>query len=598
MKFERKKFDILIVGAGGAGLRAAIEALENKDLKVAVICKSLLGKAHTVMAEGGMAASLNNMEGDDNWEVHFRDTVKGAKNLNNWKMADIHAKEAPERVRELERYGAVFDRTEDGNIHQRPFGGHSYERLAHVGDRTGLELIRTLQDHAVHRGMEVFMEYRIIKLFKDGGRITGALAYNRHDGSFTVFECKAIVLATGGCGKCFSVQTNSWETTGDGHALAFEIGAEMIDMEFMQFHPTGMVWPISVRGVLVTEGVRGEGGMLKNSEGKRFMFDYIPEAFKNDVADNEEEANAWVAGERQTNRKPPELLTRDVVARAILAEVKAGRGSEHGGAYLDIAGARNPDYIKRKLPSMHHQFKELGDIDITKEPMEVGPTAHYIMGGVKVDPESTESTVRGLFACGEVAGGLHGANRLGGNSLTDLLVFGKRSGEYSAKYALAADHGKVEDSEVEAAIKESTAVMKDGEGENPFKLQEELKQIMHEHCGIIRRGADIEEGIKKIQALKERAKNVAVVRDFKLNTAWHANETLKSLLVVSELLATAALERKESRGAHTRDDYPKYDEQLGKENLILWKSEQGLELRHEALPEMPDSHKEIMKKFN
>ena len=406
MNYETHNYDILIVGAGGAGLRAAIEATNDKSVKVAVVCKSLLGKAHTVMAEGGMAASLDNMEGEDNWEVHFRDTMKGGKFLSNWEMVEIHAKESAERVRELEEFGAVFDRTEDGDIHQRPFGGHTFARLAHVADRTGLEMIRTLQDKAVHQGIDVFMEYRITKLFKDGDRISGALCYNRNDGKFTLFQAKAIILATGGCGKCFAVQTNSWEGTGDGHALAYEVGAELMDMEFMQFHPTGMVWPLSVKGVLVTEGVRGEGGILKNSRGERFMFNYIPDSFKNDVADNEEEANAWVKGDRQKNRKPPELLTRDVVAKAILEEVKADRGSKHGGAYLDIASEQSPDYIKKRLPSMYHQFMRLADVDITKDPMEVGPTAHYIMGGIKVNPQTTESKIKGLFASGEVAAGL------------------------------------------------------------------------------------------------------------------------------------------------------------------------------------------------
>lgn len=597
MEIKRQKFDILIIGAGGAGLRAAIEALDGTDLKVAVVCKSLLGKAHTVMAEGGMAASLNNMPGEDSWEVHFRDTVKGAKLHNNWKMAELHAKEAPERVRELERYGAVFDRTKDGEIHQRPFGGHSFSRLAHVGDRTGLELIRTLQDRAIHTGMEVFMEYRIVKIFKDGDRVSGALAYDRKTGEFTVFEAKAVVLATGGCGKCFSVQTNSWETTGDGHALAYETGAELIDMEFTQFHPTGMIWPISVRGILVSESVRGEGGLLKNSEGERFMFNYIPEAFKNDVADTEEEANAWLAGDRINNRKPPELLTRDVVARAILAEVNAGRGSKHGGAYLDVAATRTPAEILKALPSMHHQFKELANVDITKEPMEVGPTAHYVMGGVKVDPETTESTVRGLFAAGEVSGGLHGANRLGGNSLTDLLVFGKRAGEYSAKYAKSADYGNISDEDVKAAIDEATYAMKDGEGENPFLLQQELKEMMNDHCGIVREEEKLKKGLELLEGLKERAKNVRVTKDFKLNTAWHASLSLKSLLIVSEMMLIAALERKESRGGHTRLDYSKYDEKLGKENIVIYCDEK-MQFKMEPIAEMPESHKQIMKRLD
>lgn len=598
MEYKRLKFDILIIGAGGAGLRAAIEALQEKDLKLAVVCKSLLGKAHTVMAEGGMAASLNHMEGDDNWEVHFRDTVKGAKLHNNWKMAEIHAKEAPDRVRELERFGAVLDRTEDGEIHQRPFGGHSFSRLAHVGDRTGLELIRTLQDKAVHSGMEVFMEFCVVKIFKDSvGNVSGALAYDRKNGEFTLFECKSVILATGGCGKCFSVQTNSWETTGDGHALAYETGAELIDMEFMQFHPTGMIWPLSVRGLLVSESVRGEGGLLKNSEGERFMFNYIPEAFKNDVADTEEEANAWLAGDTQNNRKPPELLTRDVVARAILAEVKAGRGSKHGGAYLDIAATRSPEDILKKLPSMYHQFKELGDVDITKEAMEVGPTAHYVMGGVKVDPESTETTVKGLFAAGECSGGLHGANRLGGNSLTDLLVFGKRAGEYAAKHARSSKGENVSDLQVREAIEESKYAMRDGEGENPFLLQEELKEMMNYHCGIVRNEEDLLKGLELLKELKERAKKVRVTSDLKLNTAWHASLSLKSLLIVSEMMLRAALERRESRGGHTRLDYQKYDEELGAQNIVLFKGE-NVEFKKEPIAKMPESYQQIMKKFD
>jgi succinate dehydrogenase / fumarate reductase, flavoprotein subunit len=596
--FTTIKTDILIIGAGGAGLRAAIEATKDEDVKVAVICKSLLGKAHTVMAEGGMAASLGNVDSDDSWEVHFRDTVKGAKYLNNWKMAEIHAKEAPERVKELERFGAVFDRTESGDIHQRPFGGHSYSRLAHVGDRTGLEMIRSLQDKAVHQGMEVFMEYRVVKLFRNDSGICGALAYNRHNSDFVLFECKAVILATGGCGKCWSVQTNSWEGTGDGHALAFDIGAEMIDMEFMQFHPTGMVWPLSVKGVLVTEGVRGEGGILKNSEGERFMFNYIPEAFKNDVADNEDEANNWVAGDRANNRKPPELLTRDVVAKAILAEVKAGRGSEHGGAYLDIASQRPADFIKKKLPSMHHQFKQLADVDITKDPMEVGPTAHYIMGGVHTDPESCESvTVPGLFACGEVAGGLHGANRLGGNSLTDLLVFGHRAGEYALKYAKDCNGVSVDKGEVEKAITEVLEPMNREKGENPFSLQGELKEMMGAKCGIIRVEEDINDAIKDLEKLQLKLKEVAVPDSKEFNTAWHAYLSLKSLITVSLLLATAALERRESRGAHTRSDYPEYDKVLGKENFVLVKDGNSVKVVKKPMPEMPAEFREIMEKL-
>lgn len=599
MEFERKKFDVLILGAGGAGLRAALEVVKDENLSVAIVCKSLLGKAHTVMAEGGMAAALNNMEGEDSWQVHFRDTMKGGKMMNNYQMAEIHAKEAPDRVRELEQYGAVFDRTEDGEIHQRPFGGHSYARLAHVGDRTGLELIRTLQDRVVHEDVEVFMEYTAVKLFKDGDRIAGVLCYHRHDGKFTLFEAKAVILATGGCARCWRVQTNSWEGTGDGQAMAYEAGAELMDMEFMQFHPTGMVWPISVAGILVTEGVRGEGGILKNSEGERFMFRYIPEAFKNDVADNIEEADRWVAGETENNRKPPELLTRDVVARAIRSEVQAGRGSEHGGAYLDIATPRSPEYVKKKLPSMHHQFKELAEVDITKQPMEVGPTAHYVMGGVRVDAESCESTtVPGLFACGEVAAGLHGANRLGGNSLTDLLVFGRRAGKYARKYALNAADCDVSDEDVDAVLTEVMASLKREEGENPFTLQNELKDIMGEHCGMIREEKSLLEGMKKLEDLKKRAEHCSVPDGMKLNSGWHASVALQSLIVVAEAMMKSALERRESRGAHTREDFEGYFEEFADVNMVIAKGKDGMELRREALPKMPKHLADIIKRLD
>jgi len=596
MKYDLKKIDVLIIGAGGAGLRAAIEASDG-DLKVAVVCKSLLGKAHTVMAEGGMAASLGNIEGKDSWEVHFRDTVKGAKHLNDWRMAEIHAKEAPERVKELEKFGAVFDRTDSGDIHQRPFGGHSYARLAHVGDRTGLELIRTLQDVVVHQNVEVFMEYTVVKLFKDSERISGALAYSRNTGEFVVFEAKAVVVATGGCGRCFSIQTNSWEGTGDGHALAYDAGAEMMDMEFMQFHPTGMIWPVSVRGILVTEGVRGEGGVLKNSEGERFMFKYIPEMFKNDVADTVEEADAWTYGDREKNRKPPELLTRDVVARAIRSEVEAGRGSEHGGAYLDIASRRDSDYIKKKLPSMHHQFKHLAQVDITKEPMEVGPTAHYAMGGVRVDPESCMTSVDGLFACGEVAAGLHGANRLGGNSLTDLLVFGRRAGIGAKEYCGKTPVSSIGEGEVDDAISDILKFMKGGEGENPFALQQELKEGMDKYCGMIRNEKDLEKGLKLISDLRERAKNIAVGEDRKMNTSWHGSIALENLFTVSEMLVRAALERKESRGAHTREDYLEYSDNWAKKNVLISRGGAGMEVEHVELPKMPQEYLKIMKKY-
>lgn len=600
--YETFTFDILIIGAGGAGLRAAIEASEDKSLKVAVICKSLLGKAHTVMAEGGMAAALGNVEASDSWEVHFRDTIKGGKFLNNYRMAEIHAKEAPQRVKELERFGAVFDRTDDGLIHQRPFGGHSYPRLAHVGDRTGLEMIRTLQDKVIHQGVEVFMEYIVINLFSEEGGVKGALAYNRHNGEFFLFQSKAVILATGGCGRCFQVQTNSWEGTGDGHALGYEAGVEMMDMEFLQFHPTGMVWPLSVAGILVTEGVRGEGGVLKNSRGERFMFDYIPEAFKNDVASTEEEAARWVAGDQKNNRRPPELLTRDVVSRAINAELKAGHGSPHGGVFLDIASQRPPDFIRRKLPSMYHQFMELAEVDITKQPMEVGPTAHYIMGGVRVNPETAESTVNGLFACGEVAAGLHGANRLGGNSLTDLLVFGKRAGAAARERAHEIrEQVKVMDEEVKRAIQEVLIPVKsdpDLSGhENPFILQKELKEMMGKYCGIIREEKELETALTFLNEFKARAKKVCVSGGRVFNSGWQAAQELKSLLTVSEMLARAALKRRESRGAHTRADYPEYDQKWARQNIILKKINGEMMLEKRNLPEMPENLGKIIKEL-
>jgi succinate dehydrogenase / fumarate reductase, flavoprotein subunit len=611
MNFEKVKCDVLIVGAGGAGLRAAIEIVENSDLKVAIACKSLLGKAHTVMAEGGMAAALGNMEEpsdevgeSDSWQVHFRDTMKGGKYKNNWRMAELHAKEAPERVLELERYGAVFDRTEDGRIHQRPFGGHSFNRLAHVGDRTGLELIRTLQDKVVHsknsRGeeVEIFMEHTVTKIFRDDeGRVSGALCYNRHDGKFVVFETPAVVLATGGCARCWRVQTNSWEGTGDGHALAYEAGADLIDMEFMQFHPTGMIWPISVAGILVTEGVRGEGGILKNSEDERFMFRYIPEAFKNDVADNIEEADAWVAGDHENNRKPPELLTRDVVARAIRSEVQAGRGSERGGAYLDIASRRSTSYILSKLPSMHHQFKELAEVDITKEAMEVGPTAHYVMGGIRVAPETAMTTVEGLFASGETAAGLHGANRLGGNSLSDLLVFGRRAGAGAMEYASKLGEASVADKDVELALAEIMEPLKREEGENPFELQNELKVIMAEHCGMIREEESLKEGIKKVNALAERAEKCAVPNHRNLNTGWHAALSLKNLLTVALAMCKSALERRESRGAHTREDFGEYDAELGQTDIVARQGDEGMAVVKEKMPELREDLQGILDKL-
>ncbi len=586
-KYKLHEYDVLIVGAGGAGLRAAIEATQDKSLKVAVICKSLLGKAHTVMAEGGIAASLGNVDSSDNWEVHFRDTMKGGKLLNNYRMAEIHAKEAPERVRELERWGAVFDRTQAGDINQRPFGGHSYPRLAHVGDRTGLEIIRSLQDHGIHQDFEVFMEYTITKIFTEDNEVKGLLAYNRNDGEFHVFKAKSIVIATGGCCRIFEVQTNSWEGTGDGHALAYEAGAEIMDMEFIQFHPTGMIWPPSAQGLLISEGMRGEGAVLLNSEGERFMFKYIPPEFANDVADNEEEANRWVAGDRKNNRKPPELLTRDVVAKAIDSEFKAGRGSEHGGTYLNIALARSPEYIKKKLPSMYHQVKKLSDVDITVESMEVGPTAHYVMGGIRVDADSTMSTVNGLFAAGEVASGLHGANRLGGNSLSDLLVFGKRAGESATEYAKRrTSKNDINETEIDSAIEIALLpFMEKAIKENPYTLQDELRKMMHKQCGIIRKGEEMEDAIKQIENLKKRAKNIYIDGDRNLNTGWHAALDLNCMLAVAEMVAKASLERKESRGGHTRDEFPKYDEKYGKNNIVFKKIDN--EMKYDLVPLMP-----------
>ena len=595
-QYSTKEYDVVIIGAGGAGLRAAIEAGQDKSVKVAMICKSLLGKAHTVMAEGGVAAALRNVDIQDNWKVHFRDTMKGGKFLNNWRMAEIHAKESPERVLELEKWGAVFDRTKKGDINQRPFGGHTYARLAHVGDRTGLEMLRTLQDHAVHQDIEVFMEHTVIELFIRENQIIGLLCYSRASGKFIVFSAKAVILATGGCARCFEVQTNSWETTGDGHALAYHAGAELIDMEFLQFHPTGMVWPPSVKGILVTEGVRGEGGILKNSKGERFMFRYIPPAFKNDVAETEKEANRWVRGDRKHNRKPPELLTRDVVAKAILAEVKAGRGSVRGGAYLDIASVRTPEYIKKKLPSMYHQFKNLADVDITKDPMEIGPTAHYIMGGVRVNPESAESSVEGLFACGEVSGGLHGANRLGGNSLSDLLVFGKRAGECALKRAKSIfEFPVIAEEDVRSAIDWGRKPFSVARGENPYALQKELKEIMSKYCGIIRNGEDIQNGIQAIMEIAKRAEFLEAPAGDVMNVAWHTCLDLYSLVTVSELLARAALERKESRGAHTRADYPNYDSALGLQNIVLKKGSEGMEVTRVSIPPLSEYLANVMK---
>ena len=576
-------YDVVVIGAGGAGLRAAIEASAQKA-KVALVCKSLLGKAHTVMAEGGAAAALGNVFSEDNWRVHFRDTMRGGKMHNNWRMAQIHAQEAPDRINELEAWGALFDRTPDGRINQRPFGGHTYSRLAHVGDRTGLEMIRVLQDKGVHSGIDVHMECTIVKLFVVGGRIAGALGYFRETGRFVLFRSGAIVLATGGIGKAWQITSNSWEYTGDGHALAYDAGAELIDMEFVQFHPTGMVWPPSVRGILVTEGVRGEGGILKNSAGERFMFRYMPDMFKGDYAETEAESDAWVKGDRKKNRRPPELLTRDVVARAITKEIAEGRGSPHGGVFLDIASKQSPDYIKKKLPSMYHQFKELAQVDITKHAMEIGPTTHYVMGGVKVDAETQESTIPGLYAAGEVGGGMHGANRLGGNSLSDLLVFGRRAGQYAASQRES--NPNIPDAEIEQAMREALEPF-DGEGENPFAVQAALQKVMQRDAGIIRDKSGLANALTELDKLKARARQVGVIGSREYNPGWHTALDLRSLLVVSEASARAALERTESRGAHTRSDYPDSDEKQAREQIVIRKDGDRMVAKREAQPPIP-----------
>ena len=592
---ETHDYDVVVIGAGGAGLRAAIESHE-RGARTALLCKSLLGKAHTVMAEGGIAAALRNVWEDDGWEVHFRDTMRGGKMLNNWRMAQLHAQEAPDRVLELEEWGALFDRTKDGRISQRDFGGHRYARLAHVGDRTGLEMIRTLQQRAVALGIDVFMEFTVTELLREGkgdaARIAGAFGYWRESGRFLAFNAPAVVLATGGIGKSYKVTSNSWEYTGDGHALALRAGATLVNMEFVQFHPTGMVWPPSVRGILVTESVRGDGGVLRNSENKRFMFDYIPEFFKQETADSEEEADAWY-DDKKNNRRPPELLPRDEVARAINAEVKAGRGSPHGGVFLDIASRRSAEYIQKRLPSMYHQFKELADVDITQEPMEVGPTCHYVMGGVEVDADTTAAVVPGLFAAGEVAGGMHGSNRLGGNSLSDLLVFGRRAGEYAAEYAasVVGDRPRIASDDVRAAAEAALAPFTIEGGENAYALHQELQQVMNDLVGIIRIEDELTAALKDIARLKERAQHLTVEGHRQYNPGWHLALDLQNMLLVSECIALAALERTESRGGHTRDDYPMTDPSWGEVNLILHLEGQGLEsevaFARQPLPQMP-----------
>jgi len=599
--YKEHKHDVLIIGAGGAGLRAAIEASAN-GLSVGLVCKSLLGKAHTVMAEGGMAASLATVDERDNWKVHFADTMRGGQYLNNWSMAEVHAKEAPEVVSELESWGAVFDRTKEGRILQRNFGGHRYPRLAHVGDRTGLEMIRTLQDHGIHQGIEVYMETTVITLLKDGERVVGAFGYEREKGRFLLFSAKSVVLATGGIGKAYKITSNSWEYTGDGHALAYEAGADLLDMEFIQFHPTGMVWPPSVRGILVTEGVRGEGGILYNSKKERFMFGDIPDVYKNQTADTPEEGWRYVTGDKES-RRPPELLTRDHVARCIVREIKEGRGSPHGGVFLDIAWikekiANAPAHIQRKLPSMYHQFKELAEIDITQVPMEVGPTTHYVMGGIRVDSSTQMSTVQGLFAAGECATGLHGANRLGGTSLSDLLVLGRRAGRYAAEYAKEHSQGNIDLAEVERVAKkvlEPFDRTPSTQGEGPYQIQQTLQTKMQDLVGIVRTESDLGEALETIEKLKQSTEVVAVAGNREYNPGWHTSMDLDNLLTVSEAVARSARERTESRGGHFRDDYPAKDEALGKLNVIVRKSEDGsMKVVREQIPEMRDELKKII----
>jgi len=599
-EYIKHEHDVLVIGAGGAGLRAAVEA-SAAGVKVAVITKSLLGKAHTVMAEGGIAAALANVDDRDSWRVHFADTMRGGQYLNNWRMAELHAKEAPECVRELEAWGALFDRTPDGRILQRNFGGHRYPRLAHVGDRTGLEMIRTLQDHGIHLGLDVFMEYTVVTLLKDGDRVVGAFGYDRERGRFHLFQAKAVVLATGGIGRAYKITSNSWEYTGDGLALAYEAGAGLQDMEFVQFHPTGMIWPPSVCGLLVTEGVRGDGGVLRNKEGRRFMFDSIPPLYASQTADNEEEGWRYTQGDKNA-RRPPELLTRDHVARCIRTEVREGRGSPHGGVFLDIAWIKDripnsAEHIKKKLPSMYHQFKQLAGIDITKEPMEVGPTTHYMMGGVRVDAESQMSDVPGLFAAGECAAGLHGANRLGGNSLSDLLVFGKRAGDYAARFAKDHLQGKVNPDELVEAERRALKPF-ENEGPAPYVIQYALQETMQDLVGIVRQEDEMLQALNTIQEYKKQAENAEVPGHREYNSGWHTALDLQNLIVVSEMITRAALERKESRGAQFRDDYPTKIDAYSGFNIVLSKGPSGdVQLRREPIPPMPDELKQIIQEM-
>ena len=579
--------DVVVVGAGGAGLRAAIEC-RLQGLNTGVVCKSLLGKAHTVMAEGGAAAALGNVDARDNWKIHFRDTMRGGKFLNVWRMAQLHAQQAPDRIRELEEWGAVFDRTKDGLINQRNFGGHRYPRLAHVGDRTGLELIRTLQDKAIHTGMYVHMECTAVRLLKDGDRISGLLAYWRDTGRFVLFKCKAVIFATGGAGKAWSVTSNSWEYTGDGQRMAYEAGAELMDMEFTQFHPTGMVWPPSVKGILVTEGVRGEGGILLNSKGERFMFNYIPEKFAAETANTVEEGERWLAGDKNA-RRPPELLTRDVVARAINAEVNAGRGSKHGGAYLDIASRRSADDIKKKLPSMYHQFKELAEVDITKEPMEVGPTLHYMMGGIRVDAETQMTRVPGLFAAGECGAGMHGANRLGGNSLSDLIVFGRLAGVGAASYIQGLkSEPVVHDDEVKSAVRWARAPLDRETGENPFVLHDEMRTLMGRYVGIWRDKTGLQAGVAELEKLEARIANAKATGTSQFNPSWSESIDLHGLVLSAKAVALGALTREESRGGHSREDFLDESKEWVKYNIVIRKGADGsMEVEKVLRPDGP-----------
>ncbi len=604
-KYQTHEYDVLVVGAGGAGLRAAVEAADG-DVSVGLVSKSLLGKAHTVMAEGGIAAALGTVDERDNWKVHFADTMRGGQYLNNHRMAELHAKEAPARVRELEAWGALFDRTPDGKTLQRNFGGHKHPRLAHVGDRTGLEMIRTLQDHGIHQGISVHMECTLVTLLTHGDRVVGAFGYDRERGTFLVFKARAVVLATGGIGRAYEVTSNGWENTGDGHSLAYHAGAELVDMEFVQFHPTGMVWPPSVRGILVTEGVRGEGGVLRNKDGSRFMFDDIPEPYRAQTADNEEEGWRYTQGDRDAPR-PPELLTRDHVARCIVREIKEGRGSPHGGVFLDISWIKEKlpnaaEHIKRKLPSMHHQFMQLADIDITKQPMEVGPTTHYMMGGVRVDGDTQMSNVPGLFAAGECAAGVHGANRLGGNSLSDLLVFGKRAGEHAAEFAKQNEPLNLNDDQVEGAARTALDPLDregGGEANNPYRIQQDLQEMMQQRVGIVRREADMASALDGISRLHERASHVHAVGNRDYNPGWHTALDLLHLLTVSEAITRAALERRESRGAHFREDFPEKDEVLAKSRMVIRKGDDGaMRVERTPVPEFPAELKQIIEEMN